>query len=295
MRKFNKTYLFVSIFVIFCVVSMGYGVYTEYQIRDKMNRFTECSGNITSYETRSEDEGSEIIYAPVYEYLVGTNHYTITGSYSSAKPKIGRGVIIYYNPENPADAICDQENDGTGKLLFFVGLGFLLVFIGMMGIHTRLKLIPLGTGLTLLGLGMIFSTPGFAVWKVIVLIFPLLGVWMICSSLMEMTGLDKKYMVWKERNNCKGYKQNRMLQDTEKYLKENNRGKKIVNAAASVVSIASGVKIILLGAIFFGAGLIVLITAGFFGMLFGIVFMGVGAFAEYLGIRNVILSVTRKS
>lgn len=291
MGKINKNYLFVSIFVIICVVSMAYGVYTEYQIRDKMNRFTECSGNITSYETRREDGGSEITYAPVYEYLVGTNHYTITGSYSSAKPKIGRGVIIYYNPENPADAICDQENDGTGKLLFFVGLGFLLVFIGIMGVHTRLKLIPLGTGLTLMGLGMIFSTPGFAVWKVIVLIFPLLGVWMICNSLMEMTGLDKKYMVWKESKYPKGNKQSEWLKDTANY----NRGKKVMNVVGSVVSIASVVKIILLGAIFFGAGLIVLITAGFFGMLFGIVFMGVGAFAVYLGIRNVILSVTKKS
>lgn len=295
MGKINKNYLFVSIFFIICMVSMGYGVYTEYQIRDKMNRFTECLGNITSYETRREVGESEITYAPVYEYLVGTNHYTITGSHSSAKPKTGRSVIIYYNPENPADAICDQENDGTGKLLFFVGLGFLLVFIGIMGTHTRLKLIPLGTGFTLMGLGMIFSTPGFAVWKVIVLIFPLLGVWMICNSLMEMTGFDKKYMVWKESNNSKGYKQTKKLQDTEKYLKEYNRGKKVADAVAGVVSIASGVKIILLGAIFFGAGLIVFITAGFFGMQFGMVFMGVGAFAVYIGIRNVVLSMTKKS
>ena len=288
MKNFNKTYLFITIFIIICMVAIGFGAYTEYQLNDKMHRFTECSGSITSYETTANAGDNETMYAPVYKYRAGTDYYTITGSYSSTKPKIGSDVTIYYNPENPADAICAQENDGMGKLLFFVGMGFLLVFIGMIGIHTRLKLIPLGTGLTVLGAGMMFSTPGFAIWKAIVIVFPLLGIWMICNSVMEMTGLDKKYMVWKRNHYPDKSKKTERLQDTEIYQKNKHRVKKIIDTTGSVVSIASNIKMILIGIIFFGTGLLVFITAGVFAMLIGIVFMGAGAYAVYLGIRNIL-------
>ena len=296
MKCFKKEYFFVALFIIICVAMMAGGAYTEYQFRDKMNRFTECSGEIASYltkETTDSDGNKETLYAPVYEYMVGTQIYNITGSYVDGKPKIGKDITIYYNPDNPVDAICQEEKGGTSILLFYVGLGFLLVFIGMLGIQTRFKLIPLGIGMLVLGTGMIFSIPGFAVRKIVVLVFPLLGVWMICSSVMEMTGLDKKYLGWKKSKYPHGYPKTWGSQNTGNVLTEENRGEKIVNVAGGIISIASLIPMIIIGVIFFGAGLFIFITAVAFDKFVGIVFMGVGSYAVYLSIRNIIFNVKK--
>lgn len=91
------------------------------------SNYIETEGTIVDIQRKEEydrEEGYSITYAPVIEYEVNGVMYDFVSKVSSSmKPKLGKKVIMMYNPDNPNK--CVKKNDLTG--LWFVIFGMIFI------------------------------------------------------------------------------------------------------------------------------------------------------------------------
>jgi len=271
--------------ILFSVGIMGWGIYVEMNIYNKINSFNKTSGGISSYDTKveSDDEGTSTTYAPIYTYMVDMQYYSLTGSYSSNKPKIGKSVTIYYNPDNYSDSICLEEEKKSGGLLISDGLGFLVVVLGFIIFEINKAKWVAGLGLVILGGGIIVSVPGFQFWKIILAIFPLVGLFLIWSDIAEKTGLDKKLASWKKKNYPDGFEKPEIIQGVQDYLEENDRKEKVIKNFNRGFSLIGFIPFVVGGIAFIGTGIMLAIFD-----FIGYVVIAAGVFMLYIGIKGII-------
>lgn len=288
MAKWKEILIYIGV-ILFVFFIIGWGIVIEVNLHTKKSQFIETSGGISSYESKVEtdSDGSSTLYAPVYTYMVDMQYYSITGGFSSNRPKVGKTVTIYYNPDNYGDAICLEEESSSGKILISVGLGFLIILIGFLIHNKNNSMWVLGLGITILGGGIMFSIPGFAIWKIVIAVFPLIGLCLIIADISSKTGLDKKYKAWKKKHYPNGFKKPEIIQETEDYLKEDNRGERIVHTAGTFIVIVRAIPFIIIGLALSIWGLIFAFDlTGIFPLIIGLAFM-------FFGIKTIVDALRR--
>ena len=285
MKNVKEKIVLVILF-LFLAGMIIYGVYTEISLLKKKTSYTKIEGRISSYTstTETDSDGTSTTYYPVYSYRVQDIDYSIKGAGSSDAPKVGKIITIYYNPENIADAICEEDENTLARVLLSFGLG---IMIFMFGFRVYIKSNAqwlMGLGFLVLGGGLMIAIPGFHIWKFVMAIFPLLGIACIMNDILNVTGLSKKYALWKSENYPEGYLKDANAQKVAGFFREDNRGERMIDAATKTVSIIRSIPLLIVGVVFVGVGALLVFFADFF----GVIFLGAGVMAVVHAIRSII-------
>lgn len=281
-----KKKIVLAIVFLFLAGMIIYGVYTEISLLGKKTTFTRTEGIISSYtsKTESDSDGTSTTYYPVYIYRAQDTDYFIKGAGSSDVPKVGKTVTIYYNPENISDAICEEEENTMVRVLLSFGLGIMIIMFGFRVYIKSDAQWLMGLGLLVLGGGLMIAIPGFHIWKLVMAIFPLLGIACIISDVSRLTGLNKKYASWKNENYPEGYLKDDNVQKVAGFFREDNRGERIINSATKTITIIRSIPLLLVGVVFVGVGALLVFFADFFGFIF----LSAGVMAVVYAIRSII-------
>ncbi|MBR5517162.1 MAG: DUF3592 domain-containing protein [Firmicutes bacterium] len=131
----KKAFLIPKIMVIaFIIIGLGLFAQGVTETIDRSNRiegYEETPGFYVYRELYSEADNvgnhkDNATYALVYEYYVSNEIYTVKTDYGTeAIPDIGYQTTIYYNPENPSEAVV--SGPGGASALLVVGGMFVLV------------------------------------------------------------------------------------------------------------------------------------------------------------------------
>ena len=195
MKNVKEKIVLVILF-LFLAGMIIYGVNTEISLLKKKTSYTKIEGRISSYTSTT--------YYPVYSYRVQDIDYSIKGAESGDAPKVGKTITIYYNPENIADAICEEDENTLARVLLSFGLGIMIFVFGFRVYIKSNAQWLMGLGFLVLGGGLMIAIPGFHIWKFVMAIFPLLGIAFIIKDISNITGLGKKYALWKNENYPEG-------------------------------------------------------------------------------------------
>ncbi|MDD2625167.1 MAG: DUF3592 domain-containing protein [Tenericutes bacterium] len=106
--------------------------------RVKNSNYFETKGEIVDYTS----EGSSDHYSYVVEYEVDGKTYTIVSSPIFFKKKIGSNVGIKYNPDNPEDAIFENENSLItlpGGIIVFIACGAYSIYDSIKRLKNNIK------------------------------------------------------------------------------------------------------------------------------------------------------------
>lgn len=140
MNKNAGTFL---VLLLILAIGIGLSVWGVLDI-NKINYYKDHGVDITGYVVdydRSTDEDNDDIYYAIYEYKVDGVSYTVKDTdYSYSRPTKGEKHVVYYDPQNPAEAITDLEG-GLGAILLVIGLIF-----GVLGLVIVIKAITKLTG-----------------------------------------------------------------------------------------------------------------------------------------------------
>lgn len=281
-----KEKLVLAIIFLFLAGMIIYGIYTEISLLEKKTTFIRTEGKISSYtsKTKSDSDGTSTTHYPVYSYLVQGTKYSIKGAGSSDVPNVGKTVTIYYNPENISDAICEEDENTMARVLFSLGVGIMIIVFGFRVYIKKDAGWLMGLGLLILGGGLIMAIPGFHVWKFVMAIFPLLGIAFIIKDISNITGLGKKYALWKNENYPEGYLKDENVQKVAGFFREDNRGERMIDAATKTITIIRSIPLLIIGVVFVGVGALLVFFADFFGFIF----WGAGLMAVVYAIKSII-------
>ena len=139
-RSLIMNILFYLLPVVFCAAGVGcfvYGVKNRNKEKEARRSWVRTEGVVKSVESSwgisSSDEGSKIVYTPLYEYVVDSVSYETRGWASSENINaynVGDRTTILYNPENPGKAMPEKTKTGflfllVGVLFFIAGIAFI--------------------------------------------------------------------------------------------------------------------------------------------------------------------------
>lgn len=199
---------------------------------------------------------------------------------------MGKSVTVYYNPKNISDAICEEDENTAVRVLLSFALGIMII---MLGDRVDAEWL-IGVGLLVLGGGLIMAIPGFHIWKFFMAIFPLMGIACIMNDILKVTGLSKKYALWKNENYPEGYLNGENVQKVVGFFREDNRRERMIDVATRTFIIIRSISLLNVGAVFVGVGASLL----FFVDYFGVIFLGTGVMAVVYAIK-LIIDMLRKN
>lgn len=131
-----KVMLMIAIFFIFGMVFLGVGTYDMGLWNNKYSKYIETQGKVVDY--KEDTSSGTTLYAPVIQYTVNGQDYTICGNeYNTYPANIGTTQRVKYNPDNPQDAIWVRSNNTANLTLICVGAVFILIAI--VGIILKLR------------------------------------------------------------------------------------------------------------------------------------------------------------
>ncbi len=146
MRKSN----FLIPVLILCMLlgsgSLLNGIEETLKIKKVKEIYTFTEGYYTDYEIHTgrsiRKYGNRTTFYLIYEYQVNGESYTVKTDYSTGqRPPIGSVRTVYFNPENPSEAVLGGTDSSTVNIWF--GLMFTLVpvvmIIGILAINGKLK------------------------------------------------------------------------------------------------------------------------------------------------------------
>ena len=123
--------LISSIFVIVGIIVLFFSVKNIKTYNEKKATFTEATAKVIDYA--HDDEGLQAI---IVEYNInGVTYKKQSNVYSNMPKSIGTEVGIYYNPNNPADAI--WKNDSTNIIMPL--LGGIFTVVGLIAMFFSVK------------------------------------------------------------------------------------------------------------------------------------------------------------
>ena len=130
------SYVFPGVFCLTGIACFIYGVKNRIKEKEARRSWVRTEAVVKSVESSwsnsSSEDGSKIIYTPVYEYSVDSVRYEIRGWASSESINaynVGDKSTILYNPENPGKAMQEKTKAGlvfllVGVLFFIAGVAF---------------------------------------------------------------------------------------------------------------------------------------------------------------------------
>lgn len=127
-------------FSIFIIV---FGIYSSYDhyVKSKKSGYLSTMGEIIDYRVREKWESNDgpgggrnwIYYSPIILYKVNEKQYELKGVWAStSKPKVGKKVLIKYNPNKPEESILSKNFFGITTII--IG-GLLLMLMIILSLH----------------------------------------------------------------------------------------------------------------------------------------------------------------
>lgn len=274
---------FLTLLLIFAI-GVGLCIWGLTDI-NKINYFKEHGvdvvGKVVDYD-RSTDEDDDDIYYAIYEYYVDGNNYTVKASdYTYSKPSMGAKHVVYYNPENPSEAMTDLKG-GLGPVLLVVGLIFgmtgLAFILAWFNVKESIIQILLGAMMVLIGFGLPFVVGSWLMFF-FTAIFGVLGIVIVVKAITKMTGNEGGIV---DQIIDEGMEQvGEVLQDAiEATDAEVEAG---TSPLLYVPNIVKGVIVIISGGVFTLFGVFMLLVGSFI----GIIFAGVGVAVIFLGVKSI--------
>ena len=88
---------------------------------------------------------------------------------------------------------------------------------------------------------------------------------LLMNDILNVTGLSKKYALWKSENYPEGYLKDANAQKVAGFFREDNRGERMIDAATKTVSIIRSIPLLIVGVVFVGVRALLVFLADFFG------------------------------
>lgn len=282
MNKNTGTFL---VLLLILAIGIGLSIWGVLDI-NKTNYYKDHAVDITGYVVdydRTTDEDNDDIYYAIYEYHVDGVTYTVKDTdYSYSRPTKGEKHVVYYNPQNPAEAITDLDG-GLGAILLVIGLIFgltgLAFLMAWMNVNESVIRIVLGAMMVLMGFAVPIVVRSWFLF-LFTAIFGVLGVVIVIKAVTKLTGNEGGVI-------------DQVLDDGMEQAAEviQNVAEKVESGtdehAAQMLYISSiikGILVIVPGSIIGLFGLFMLLTASPF---MGIFMLGFGGFLIYLGAKEI--------
>lgn len=290
MDKDAKTFL---VLLLILAIGVGLCIWGVLDI-NKTNYYKDHGIDITGYVVdydRTTDEDNDDIYYAIYEYHVDGVTYTVKDSdYSYSRPTRGTKHVVYYDPQNPQEALTDLDG-GLGAILLVIGLIF-----GLTGLAFVLAWINVNESVIRIVLGTMMVLIGFAIPVVVrswimflfTAIFGILGIVIVIKAITKLTGNE-------------GGVVDQLLDDGMEQAAEviQNVAEKVEAGTgehgATIMTISSSVKgiLVIVPGVMIGLfGLFMLLTASF---LMGIFMLGFGGFLIVLGVKSIKQAIEIKN
>lgn len=131
--KAKKVILIVvmTLMIIFGVLQIILGVYTQGRMKDKLDSYETVKAKIIDCKVKSvgtagKGHTTQRHYYPIYSYKVNGKEYVHESKLGVPSEKSGT-EIIYYNPDNPSKVVTVEEK-GAG-VIFIIG-GCMCISVG---------------------------------------------------------------------------------------------------------------------------------------------------------------------
>lgn len=282
MNKNTGTFLVLLLILAIGVGLSIWGVLDINKVNYMKDHGVDTTGYVVDYD-RSTDEDDDDIYYAIYEYHVDGVTYMVKDSdYSYSKPTQGAKHVVYYDPENPQEALTDLEG-GLGAILLIIGLIFgltgLAFIMAWMNVNESIIRIALGSMMVLIGFAVPIAVRSWFLF-LFTAIFGVLGLVIVIKAITKLTGNE-------------GGVVDQILDDGMEQVGEviQNIAEKVETEtdehAAQMLyisSIVKGVLVIVPGAMIGLFGLFMLLTASPF---MGIFMIGFGGFLIVLGVKEI--------
>lgn len=146
MEKFNirvmskgMAIFLMTIAFVFALAFLTYGIYNIVKYNQLIQNMVGIDGIVIDHKPK--DNQSVIfqtnLYAEIVSYIVDGKEYTVTNHIHSENPvSIGDTMRIYYNKDNPSEAICPSSN---GIYWFIIIVGLLFTTFGVVGTCARIR------------------------------------------------------------------------------------------------------------------------------------------------------------
>lgn len=128
-RSFFYLFLFLGIF--FFIVMTVYSVSSIIKLKSFDSSVTSTNVEVKSYIS---DEG-DIMYSPVYSYVVDGSDYVCTSGMSSTVNPGNSNKTVYYDSSNPSNCMTEYSKSGNNFLLFFTLLPILFIIVAGVNIN----------------------------------------------------------------------------------------------------------------------------------------------------------------
>lgn len=128
-RRFFYLFLFLGIF--FFIVMTVYSVSSIIKLKSFDSSVTSTNVEVKSYIS---DEG-DIMYSPVYSYVVDGRDYVCTSGMSSTVNPGNSNKTVYYDSSNPSNCMTEYSKSGNTFLLFFTLLPILFIIVAVVNIN----------------------------------------------------------------------------------------------------------------------------------------------------------------
>ncbi len=204
----KKALLVPKIMVITAII-IGLGLFSLGVVRtiernEKIEGYEETTGIFVYTQLYSDEEYTGMsgthkenaTYALVYEYYIANEIYTVKTDYGTeAIPDVGYEKTIYYNPDNPAEAVI--SGPGGASVLLFIGAMFILIpavmIVGYLALNGafgdnagRVMDLLIGFVFTGFSVGMLYMMAGTFSPSVIWMVA---GPWCLIPIFMTICGL----------------------------------------------------------------------------------------------------------
>ncbi len=290
MDKDAKTFLVLLLILAIGVGLCIWGVLDINKTNYYKDHGVDTTGYVVDYD-RSTDEDDDDIYYAIYEYHVDGVTYTVKDSdYSYYKPTKGIKHVVYYDPQNPEEAITDLDG-GLGAILLVIGLIF-----GLTGLAFILAWINVNESVIRIVLGAMMVIIGFAIpiairsWWLFLFtaIFGVLGIVIVIKAITKLTGNEGGVV---DQALDDGMEQAaEVIQNVAEKL-ETGTGEHGATIM-TISSIVKGILVIVPGVMICLFGLFMLLTASF---LMGIFMLGFGGFLVVLGVKSIKQGIEMKN
>ena len=282
MDKNIGTFLVLLLILAIGVGLCIWGVLDINKVNYMKDHGVDTTGYVVGYD-RTTDEDDDDIYYAIYEYHVDGVTYTVKDSdYSYSRPTKGAKHVVYYDPQNPQEALTDLEG-GLGAILLIIGLIFgltgLAFIMAWMNVNESIIRIALGSMMVLIGFAVPIAVRSWFMF-LFTAIFGVLGLVIVIKAITKLTGNE-------------GGVVDQILDDGMEQVGEviQNIAEKVETEtdehAAQMLyisSIVKGVLVIVPGAMIGLFGLFMLLTASPF---MGIFMIGFGGFLIVLGVKEI--------
>lgn len=275
---------FLALLLIFAI-GVGlhiWGIVDINRINHLKDNGIDATGWVVDYEHSTDDDDDDIYYA-IYEYYVDGVRYTVKDSDDSYfKPDLGEKHVVYYDPENPADAVTSLEG-GVGGILLVTGWVFelagLLFILAWFNVNEAIIRMVAGVLLILMGFGFPIVVRSILMF-LFTGIFGVFGVVILVKAITKFTGNEGGVV---DQALDAGLEQ--ASEVVQNVIEETQNGASQHGATImSVSAIIKGILTIIPGSLVLLFGAFLLLTGSIF---MGVSFVAFGGLFLALGIKSI--------